>query len=533
MTVFLFTLFTLLFASFCNAQFQFVQLFDTDTPLNTTIESVDVLVRTGGSATALDFTNSTARQLLGAQLLSSERLTFTSVVYRIDAKALAADAMRSHGWRLSATLTLEHAGRIGNTIGDGFSVAYGDIPPAGQYFDAQSGVDNYVDCGLPSNSSRANIAICHMVYDMGIRPLGIHVLLNRSVPLVTASLGAVITSPSRRIATVLFEQRPNSTNVASLGLMRNLVGNFTDSIPLTGWMFGARTGSSTLLVRVEHVVLSVIADSCVPAQVGCAANSIVLPFASGVVVCATLNNTLPSAGENHTARITYEGDASWSQHNGDSIVRYVSMDEQRRIYAIEVENAASGFRWLLNRTGLCTFEIVQIKANSVVTEVLTAGLAIGSIPTFGIVDSRTTAKLRLPSVIAPLTSSSNGVSVSVSMSTSQTSTTSANATVTLPGSLAAPSANGPLIGGIVGGIVGLLIIGSLMFYCVSRKRAREPSPSGLQSPAPTSDHPNPKTTAIYTTLSSAPMSAPIVYDQGVDMPRASDAIYESGNVSLH
>lgn len=518
----------LLFVAFCNAQFQFVQLFDTS--LNTSIESVDVLLRSGSSATATDFTESAGRRGHSAQLLASEILTFTSVVYRIDAKALAADAMRTHGWRLSASLTVEHVGSL-TTVGDGFSVTYGDIPPAGQYFDVQSRTDDYVDCGLARNSSRANVAICHMVYDMGIRPLGIHVLLNRSQPLVSASPGAIIASPDRRAVTVLFEQRPNSTNVASRGLMLDLLGSFSNppSVPLAGWMFGARTGSSTLLVRVDHVVLSVIADSCAPAQIGCAANSIVLPFADGSVVCATLNGSLPSAGENHTTSIAYEGHESWAPYNGNSIVRYVSMDAQRRIYALEVENVANGFRWLLNRTGLCTFDVVQFKAVAAIMQMSTDGLASGSIPTFVTVDGRTTVKLTLPSVIGPVTSGSVG-GMSTALASSIVSQTSASA-VTTVASLASPSSDAAVIGGVVGGVIGLLVVGGLLFYCLSRKRAREPSmsPSSSAVEAPVAaTNPN-KNNAIYTTLSSAP----IVYDQGVDMPRTSDRIYDSGNVSIH
>jgi hypothetical protein len=511
----------LLFLSFgidcIRAQYEFVQLFDT--PL-TSRETVTALHRPTKTAASVDAPKN------GSLQLSVETVLFRSAIYRISDSVLDRASRLANGWRVSALLTVQHSGMSpddASAPGDGFSFAYGEIPVAAEFFALS---DDQSNCGS-SAPMRKCVAVCHMTYNMDIRPLGIHVLLNRTTELIAPSLGEVLPPFTRRSVTIVVEFRPstNVTSIVSRGLSRQMIGNFTaPAVPLNAWMFGTRTGTQTELVQLEHIVVSTLADQCKRVKSSCDANSIMLPLSESdpqqVMLCATINMSLPLVAENVPIQIRYSGHGAWTPHSGEAKISFVAADSDGAIYALSITSAR--IVWTLERDSLCSF-IVRFKDFVESTESTFSTLP-GWIPSFvaGAPVSSSTADagtigLTLPNVT---------LSPTTIVSTSTTSVSNANATtMTMSLSLQSEpdSLIAPIVGGVVGGVVLLLIILGVVLYAVSKRR-KQTSPVASRSTSSITEMtlPPAHSDVIYTSLAAT--KPPIVYERG-------DAhIYDSGQI---
>jgi hypothetical protein len=288
---------------------------------------------------------------------------------------------------MSATLTVQFDALSPNNNsepGDGFSFAYGEIPLADKFL-SDNKTDTNTECGLP----RASVAICHLTYRNGIRARGIYAIVNRTILLSgNRSDGEILPRGPPRTMSIVVEWRPNYTNVSSIGLAQRFDANFTEQSAerLTAWMFGARTGANCESVRIESVLLSVIADSCTPTPSVCAANSIVMQFADASTLCVQVTEQLQRNGENQAVSITYVGNTTWSGHSGAAIVKFVSIDAIGRVFAIMVQHTNSTLHWSLRRRGLCDFVVSVKLANQNATDF---ALLSGSIPIFSTVAGST------------------------------------------------------------------------------------------------------------------------------------------------
>jgi hypothetical protein len=501
----------------CRAQFEFVQLFDAAA---LTGREGAVAINRNVMKAMPDF----GAPKNGSLAISTESGTFVSSVYRISEAVLDRASALANGWRVSAVLTVQHSGASpddSDAPGDGFSFAYGQIPVPSEYFALS---DERANCGAAA-PARACVAVCHMTYDMDIRPLGIHVLLNRSVDLIAPALGDVLPRLQRRTVALVVEQRPstNTTSITSLGLARQIVGSFVaPPVPLTAWMFGSRTGTRTELVQLEHVVVSTVADSCSRVTSGCDANSIVLPLGDSGRLCATINTTLPLAADNLPVAIRYTGQAAWSPFGGMATIRYVAADRDGRIYAMSVANQLAV--WTLERQALCLFTVRLFNVADNTTS--TFRVSEGWIPSF-VVDELTIMTNANVSATATTSMSTTTPPTSSATSTSS-STTDNNATSVVvtseplaDSSLGAANLIGPIVGGVIGGIVLLAIIVGACVY-VSKKRS---------APAPAADASlstvNP-TPVIYTSFAATTQpQPPIIYDS---LENTTAQIYESGQI---
>jgi hypothetical protein len=392
-----------------------------------------------------------AQQGNGSLLLEDERTTFAIAFYRVDGSVLNATAALLYGWRVASLVRLSHQSRSPSdtTVGDGFALSYGPIPSNASYF--ASLVNTSLERG---DASRGVFAVSHETYING--STGIHITLDGGRLTVDEVSGTLLSQNQSRVCAVVVEARPGATMVTSRGLEREFNGSFDTALlpPLlvrvgmrdTAWYWSARSGTSTTQTELQHVAVSLLADTCGTFNASCPANSIALR-AQGRNVCIVFAAALDPESSNQTTTVNFIGaDAALSRLSGLSRVVHSSIDNQGRVFVLSV-NAPGGAVWSFERLNVCQFAIVTDSDRITLDP---------GVPCFS-------------QAAARVSSATTGSQTNSARTPDLTRT-------------AAPDA-GLLIGAVVGGVVALLcVVGlTIIVVVVGRRRLGQSQPSVVVS----------------------------------------------------